>query len=240
MGRKVKPSAGPFGAEAKTVSDWKPSVSWVEKNLRFLEFDGVPADGNGGDTGEYFVLTNLSDSVTLDLAGVVVNICKSGDPETSAKCIVTIPEMTLAPGATVRFDQSTYWNGSKQKITNGALVMKIYDAEGATVQVSTPDQNDPSFANYKAKASSTSGGPVLRATSFARETTTADWMEYTPPAPQDWPADPDTEITDTTTAADLGITSGAFTNATPVELRRLSKWAEEKEYPHFFKAVLTR
>jgi hypothetical protein len=221
-----------FGAAAKTISDWKPSVSWVEKNLRFFEFDGVPADGNGGDTGEYFVLTNLSDSVTLDLTGVVVNICKSGDPETSAKCIVTIPEMTLAPGATVRFDQATYWNGSKQKITNGALVMKIYDAEGATVQVSTPDQNNAAFANYKAKASSTNGGPVLRATSFARETTTADWVEYTPPAPADWPDDPDTEITSTTTAADLAITTGAFTNATPEVLRKLAWWAKTNNVPY--------
>ena len=173
-----------FGTTVTQGTQWKPSESWVEKNLRFFEFDGVPADGNGGDTGEYFVLTNLSETVTLDLTGVVVNICKSGDPEASAKCIVTIPAMTLAPGATVRFDQATYWSGSKQKITNGALVMKIYDAEGATVQVSTPDQNDAAFANYKAKSSATSGGPVLRATSFARETTTADWMEYTPPAQQ--------------------------------------------------------
>ena len=215
-----------FGTTVTEQSQWKPSVSWVEKNLRFFEFDGVPADGNGGDTGEYFVLTNLSDSVTLDLTGVVINICKSGDPETSAKCIVTIPEMTLAPGATVRFDQATYWNGSKQKITNGALVMKIYDAEGATVQVSTPDQNNAAFANYKAKASSTNGGPVLRATSFARETTTADWVEYTPPAPADWPDDPDTEITAETTPADLGITSGAFTNATQEVLVKLAKWAK--------------
>ena len=220
-----------FGTTVTEQAQWKPSESWVEKSLRFFEFDGIPADGNGGDTGEYFVLTNLSDSVTLDLAGVVVNICKSGDPETSSKCIVTIPAMTLAPGATVRFDQATYWNGSKQKITNGALVMKIYDAEGATVQVSTPDQNNAAFANYKAKASSTSGGPVLRATSFARETTTADWMEYTP-APADWPDDPDTEITSTTTAADLAITSGAFTNATPEVLRKLSKWAKANSVPY--------
>jgi len=173
-----------FGTTVTQETQWKPSESWVEKNLRFFEFDGVPADGNGGDTGEYFVLTNLSETVALDLTGVMVNICKSGDPEASAKCIVTIPAMTLAPGATVRFDQATYWSGSKQKITNGALVMKIYDAEGATVQVSTPNQSDAAFARYKAKASATSGGPVLRATSFARETTTADWMEYTPPAQQ--------------------------------------------------------
>ncbi len=173
-----------FGTTVTQETQWKPSESWVEKNLRFFEFDGVPADGNGGDTGEYFVLTNLSETVALDLAGVVVNICKSGDPESSSKCIVTVPEITLAPDATVRFDQATYWSGSKQKITNGALVMKIYDAEGATVQVSTPNQSDAAFARYKAKASATSGGPVLRATSFARETTTADWMEYTPPAQQ--------------------------------------------------------
>ena len=226
-----------FGTTVTQATQWKPSESWVEKNLRFFEFDGVPADGNGGDTGEYFVLTNLSETVALDLTGVMVNICKSGDPEASAKCIVTIPAMTLAPGATVRFDQATYWSGSKQKITNGALVMKIYDAEGATVQVSTPNQSDAAFARYKAKASATSGGPVLRATSFARETTTADWMEYTPPAPTDWPDDPDTEITETTTAADLAITSGAFTNATPAELRKLSKWAKLNGVPYGGEAV---
>ena len=227
-----------FGTVVTEESQWKPSESWVEKNLRFFEFDGVPADGNGGDTGEYFVLTNLSDTVTLNLSNVVVNICKSGDAESSSKCIVTIPAMTtLAPGATIRFDQATYWNGSKQKITNGALVMKIYDAEGATVQVSTPDQNDPAFAKYRAKFSSTDGGPVLRATSFARETTTADWMEYTPPAPQDWPANPDTEITETTKPTDLGITAGAFTNAVPAELIKLAKWAKEKSVPFGGEAV---
>ena len=44
---------------------------------------------------------------------------------------------------------------------------------------------------------------------------------------QDWPADPDTEITDATTAADLGITAGAFAEAatTAAELRKLAKWA---------------
>ena len=45
-------------------------------------------------------------------------------------------------------------------------------------------------------------------------------------APTDWPDDPDTEITSTTTAADIGIASGAFTNATPEVLRKLSKWAK--------------
>ena len=44
---------------------------------------------------------------------------------------------------------------------------------------------------------------------------------------QDWPADPDTEITDATAPADLGLTGGAFadTATTTADLRRLSKWA---------------
>ena len=44
---------------------------------------------------------------------------------------------------------------------------------------------------------------------------------------QDWPADPDTEITDATAPADLGLTGGAFAEAatTTADLRKLAKWA---------------
>ena len=35
-----------------------------------------------------------------------------------------------------------------------------------------------------------------------------------------------------TTAADLGITSGVFTNATAAELRRLAKWAKANSVPY--------
>ena len=215
-----------FGVTVTDITQWKPSESWVEKCLRFFELDGVTADGASGDTGEYFVLTNLSASVTLDLSGVKVIIGKANDmlaDETKAKCIVTIPaETTLAPGAAMRFDQATWWPGSKQKITNGDLILKIYDAEGATAQSSAVSQS--TFTRYYG-----SGGPggeaSLVATSFERETTNSDWTEY-PPAPADWPDDPDTEITSETTPADLGITSGAFTNAAPAVLRKLATWAK--------------
>ncbi len=43
----------------------------------------------------------------------------------------------------------------------------------------------------------------------------------------DWPADPDTQITDAMGPTDLGLVAGAFTDAstTTAELRKLSKWA---------------
>ena len=47
-----------------------------------------------------------------------------------------------------------------------------------------------------------------------------------PLAPKDWPEDPDAEITDATKPADLGITDGAFAEATTDELRKLAKWAK--------------
>ena len=220
-----------FGATVTDITQWKPSESWVEKNLRFFELDGVTADGASGDALEYFVLTNLSASVTLDLSGVKVIIGKAADmrtDETKAKCIVTLPaETTLAPGAAMRFDQATWWPGSKQKITNGDLILKIYDAEGATAQSSAVSQS--AFTRYYG-----SGGPggeaSLVATSFERETTNSDWTEY-PPAPADWPDDPDTEITSETTPADLGITSGAFTNAAPAVLMKLATWAKSNNVP---------
>ena len=49
------------------------------------------------------------------------------------------------------------------------------------------------------------------------------------PGGDDWPSDPDTEITDTMTAEDLGITAGSFTDAMPVELRKFAKWAKAEE-----------
>ncbi len=221
-----------FGGTVTDIAQWKPSESWVEKSLRFFEFDGITADGASGDTGEYFVLTNLSASVTLDLSGVKAIIGKAAEmlaDETKAKCIVTIPADTaLAPGTSIRFDQATYWPGSKQKITNGDLILKIYDAEGATVQTSAVSQS--TFTRYYGSGGP-GGTPSLRATSFERTTANSDWREYLPPL-TDWPDDPDTEITSETTAAELAIISGSFANATPVELRKLSKWAKRNGVPY--------
>lgn len=50
-------------------------------------------------------------------------------------------------------------------------------------------------------------------------------------APADWPEDPETEITDATKPADLGITAGAFATATPAELKKLATWAKANKVP---------
>ena len=218
-----------FGDTVIEESQWRPSESWVAHSLRFLEMDGVPV--GGGDSGEYFILSNTAAEVTLDLAGVRVIIGKSDDvieDESKAKCKVTIGEMTLAPGGTVRFDQATYWSGSKDKITNGELIMRIYDAAGELGQNGTLNQNADAFKNYRAKEKLSVGesGPVLRAVKFDKTFDDSAWIEYTPPAPADWPEDPETEITEDTKPSDLGITEGAFAEATTDELRKLAKWAK--------------
>ena len=50
----------------------------------------------------------------------------------------------------------------------------------------------------------------------------------------DWPANPDTAITDATRPSDLGITNGAFATpaTTTAELRKLSKWAKANGIPY--------
>lgn len=161
-----------FGDKVTDVSQWKPSVSWVEENLRFYEIEGIPAEGNDG-AGEYFVLTNRSDSAELDLTGVKIVIGKKDNIENSgdsaAKCKLTLVGGTVAAHSTLKFKQPDYAESGWEKIANGDLILKIYDAEGALVQYSEIIQD--SFTDYAA------GQKALRATSFERETGTGDWME---------------------------------------------------------------
>ena len=158
-----------FGDTVTDISQWKPSVSWIEENLRFYEIEGIPAEGNDG-AGEYFVLSNLSETVELDLTGVKIFIGKKDDMtkdgDSAAKCKLTLVGGTAAAHSTLKFKQPDYGWG---KITDGDLILKIYDAEGALVQYSEIKQKD--FDGYKV------GLKALRATKFERETGTTDWME---------------------------------------------------------------
>ena len=161
-----------FGDTVTDVSQWKPSVSWVEENLRFYEIEGIPAEGNDG-AGEYFVLSNLADSAELDLTGVKIVIGKKSDIEKSgdsaAKCKLTLVGGTVAAHSTLKFKQPDYAESGWEKISDGELILRIYDAEGALVQCSVINQKG--FAGYLA------GQKALRATSFERETGTGDWTE---------------------------------------------------------------
>lgn len=98
--------------------------------LRVCEVMSVPP--GSGDVGEYVVVTNTSDSVTLDLAGISMAATKTGDttPKMSFTCETNA--LPLAPGATYRFDQADWWPSGK--ITNKKVDFVLRDAGGAVVQ----------------------------------------------------------------------------------------------------------
>ena len=133
--------------------------------LRLNSFDGITPSADG-DTDEWITLTNLSNEVQLDLAGVKIVFLKDGDPLADAKCVVTLgAETTLAPGGSLTLKQGDYdW----KKITNGKLNFYLTDADGMSVQSLYINQKDPAYANYYGE-----GGPggayYLQATTFAQE-----------------------------------------------------------------------
>ena len=98
--------------------------------LRVCEVMSVPP--GGGDVGEYVVVTNTSDSVTLDLAGISMSATKTGDTKPKMSFTCETNALPLAPGATYRFDQADWWPSGK--ITNNKVDMIVRDAAGAVVQ----------------------------------------------------------------------------------------------------------
>ena len=112
-------------------------VETNQDQLRFCEIYGSTADGMTGDTGEYIVLTNISDKV-VQLAGLKVNVEKLADydksGEAASKCLFTLTGGEVPAYGSVRLDQATYWNGEKKKITNGDIYVALTDSTGAVVQ----------------------------------------------------------------------------------------------------------
>ncbi|MBP5285745.1 MAG: hypothetical protein ILO34_06505, partial [Kiritimatiellae bacterium] len=164
-----------FGAET-SESGWRASVSPEYYYLRFLAFDGLPPDSEG-DLYEWFALTNLSDTAALDLTGVRVVIGKTAKDgsfdEASSKMNVVIAGGTLAAASSNRFDKASFgpeWD----KITNGDIALRLYDAYGLLIQSSALKQKN--FSAYYG-----SGGPGgedwLVATSFGRVLAESDWAE---------------------------------------------------------------
>jgi hypothetical protein len=98
--------------------------------LRVCEVMSVPP--GSGDAGEYVVVTNTSDSVTLDLAGIFMSATKTGDTKPKMSFTCETNALPLAPGATYRFEQAVWWPSGK--ITNNKVDMVVRDAAGAVVQ----------------------------------------------------------------------------------------------------------
>lgn len=213
-----------FGAEAKEHSDWKPSATAFSANVRVLEMYTSTA-GEGGDTGEFIILTNLDASVALDLTDVKLVAWNSKKKsEADPSLTIVLDDVSIPAGGTLTLDQATYFGDGK--LTNSKVGLKIYDPAESCAQEVEVD------ASWWSSACDGTGEYFVALEFSNTVKTVSQWTHQSSPAPADWPADPDTEITSTTTASDLGITSGAFTNATPAELRRLSKWAKANSVPY--------
>ena len=105
--------------------------------LRLHSFYGNTLDG--GDAGEWFTLTNISDSVTLDLADVTVCFLKQGDDhDTTDHCHVTLENKkgkgNVNPLKSWMAQQSDYADKGWLKIQNNKQLITIYDKYGSVCQ----------------------------------------------------------------------------------------------------------
>ena len=145
----------------------------VSRFLRVCEVMSVPP--GSGDVGEYVVVTNLSDSVTLDLAGLFMSATKTGDANPKMSFTCETNGLPLAPGATYRFDQADWWPSGK--ITNNKVDMIVRDADGAVVQTL---HFETSWAGFEA---TDGGGASLLALEFGD--TVTQITQWTPsPVPE--------------------------------------------------------
>ena len=141
--------------------------------LRVCEVMSVPP--GGGDVGEYVVVTNTSDSVTLDLAGLFMSATKTGDTKPKMSFTCETNALPLAPGATYRFDQADWWPSGK--ITNNKVDMIVRDAAGAVVQTLHFETGWPGFE------ATDGGGASLLALAFG-DTVTAITQWAPSPVPE--------------------------------------------------------
>ena len=161
-----------FAADGTTqILTTEPDIGDPDQaNLRFHTIYGSTLTG-GGDAGEFIVLTNVSDKV-VNLEGLQVSCAKTKNGVTDApKCAITLGDVNVPAGGSVRLDQADYSAAGWTKITNGGIVIKIVDRTGAVVQM-----GEAQFGLYPV---TDEGGYALQATRFDNETplvaTTDDW-----------------------------------------------------------------
>lgn len=161
-----------FAADGTTqVLTTEPDVGDPDQaNLRFHTIYGSTLNG-GGDLGEFIVITNVSDKV-VNLEGLQVSCAKTKNGVTDApKCAITLGDVNVPAGGSVRLDKADYSAAGWTKITNGGIVIKIVDRTGAVVQM-----GEAQFGLYPV---TDEGGYALQATRFDNETpltaTTDDW-----------------------------------------------------------------
>ena len=122
------------------------------------------ADG-GGDGSEFIVLTNISDSVAADLAGLRITCAKAGGKAPSLD--LTLDEGTIPAGGSLILTKAANWPAAK--ITNGKVDIVVTDVAGETVQTLYVD------ASWWGKACDGTGAHFIAADFGPSVTTDAQW-----------------------------------------------------------------
>ena len=178
VGNATFTGAGPialYDAEGTLVYSAIPQTSEL-KYLRLHSFYGNTLDG--GDTGEWFTLTNISDTATLDLADVTVCFLKQGDPhDTTDHCHVTLENKkgkgSIAPLKSWTASQADYFDKGWEKIQNNKQQITIYDKYGSVCQSLKVTQKNFTLAYGK-------GGYLVCDSADASVTEDSQWHEALP------------------------------------------------------------
>ncbi len=141
VGNATFTGAGPiaiFAADGTQVFAAIPETN-EKKYLRLHSFCGNTNDGAGGDTGEWFTLTNISGAVMLDLANVTVCFLKQGDDhDTTTHCHVTLTNKKgkgdVKPLKSWTANQADWSDKGWPKIQNNKQLITIYDKYGTVCQ----------------------------------------------------------------------------------------------------------
>ena len=179
VGNATFTGAGPvalYDADGALVYSAIPQTDEL-KYLRLHSFYGNTLDGDG-DAGEWFTLTNISDAVTLDLAGVTVCFLKQGDPEEgTAHCHVTLENKkgkgSIAPLKSWTASQADYSDKGWEKIQNNKQQITIYDKYGSVCQSLKVTQKNFTLAYGK-------GGYLVCDSADASVTEDSQWHEALP------------------------------------------------------------
>ena len=175
VGNATFTGAGPialYAADGTLVYSAIPQTSEL-KYLRLHSFYGNTLDG--GDAGEWFTLTNISDSVTLDLADVTVCFLKQGDDhDTTEHCHVTLENKkgkgNVSPLKSWTAQQSDYADKGWLKIQNNKQLITIYDKYGSVCQSLMVEQKKFPLAYGK-------GGYLVCDSIDANVTQNSQWHE---------------------------------------------------------------
>ena len=162
-----------FGNVVTNRWQWKPTATALPDALRVAAVYSSTA-GDGGDTGEFVVLTNLSASAKIDLADlrlVAWNAKKKSEADPSLVIDFT-NELEVAAGGAVTLDQET-WFGTG-KLTNSKVGLRLYDAAGALAQDVIVD------ADWWSKACDGTGAHFVGTNLVSEAKASTDWMPSFP------------------------------------------------------------